>query len=35
MVQGFGGVLTKLTREQQEYISINEGGPFKNDEYNY
>jgi adenosylhomocysteinase len=35
MVQGFGGTLTKLTKHQQEYISVNEDGPFKGDSYNY
>ena len=35
MVQGFGGVITKLTKSQQKYISINQDGPFKDDSYNY
>ena len=35
MVQGFGGTLTKLTKQQQEYISIKKEGPFKSDSYNY
>ncbi len=35
MVKGFGGTLTKLTKEQQEYISIDEKGPFKGDSYSY
>ena len=35
MVQGFGGTLTKLTKLQQDYISVNEDGPFKGDSYNY
>jgi len=35
MVQGFGGTLTKLTKKQQDYISVNEDGPFKGDSYNY
>ena len=35
MVQGFGGTLTKLTKDQQEYISVNKDGPFKGDSYNY
>ena len=35
MVQGFGGTLTKLTKDQQEYISVDEDGPFKGDSYNY
>ncbi len=35
MVSGFGGTLTKLTKQQQEYISVNEKGPFKGDSYSY
>ena len=35
MVKGFGGTLTKLTKQQQEYISIEEEGPFKGDSYSY
>ncbi len=35
MVQGFGGTLTKLTKQQLEYISVDEDGPFKGDSYNY
>ena len=35
MVQGFGGTLTKLTKHQQNYISVNKDGPFKGDSYNY
>ena len=35
MVKGFGGTLTKLTKEQQKYISVDEKGPFKDDSYNY
>ena len=35
MVYGFGGTLTKLTKDQQDYISVNEDGPFKGDSYNY
>ena len=35
MVKGFGGTLTKLTEDQQNYISVNKDGPFKNDSYNY
>ncbi len=35
MVQGFGGTLTKLTKNQQDYISVKEDGPFKDDSYNY
>ena len=35
MVQGFGGTLTKLTKQQQDYISVSKDGPFKGDSYNY
>ena len=35
MVEGFGGKITKLTQQQQEYISVDENGPFKDDSYNY
>ncbi len=35
MVQGFGGTITKLTQEQQDYISVDEDGPFKGDSYSY
>ena len=35
MVKGFGGTVTKLTKKQQNYISVNKNGPFKKDEYNY
>ena len=35
MVQGFGGTITKLTKEQQDYISVNKDGPFKGDSYSY
>ena len=35
MVQGFGGVLTKLTQEQAEYINVPVDGPFKVDSYKY
>ena len=35
MVQGFGGTLTKLTKHQQEYISVSKDGPFKDNSYNY
>ena len=31
MVKGFGGTLTKLTKQQQDYISVNKDGPFKGD----
>jgi len=35
MVKGFGGTLTKLTKQQQDYISVEEDGPFKGDSYSY
>lgn len=35
MVRGFGGVVTKLTPEQAEYINVSIDGPFKVDSYKY
>ncbi|MFT7243394.1 MAG: adenosylhomocysteinase [Candidatus Azotimanducaceae bacterium] len=35
MVQGFGGVLTKLTADQAKYIDVEVEGPFKNETYKY
>ena len=35
MVRGFGGTITKLTKEQEDYISVEKNGPFKGDSYNY
>ncbi len=35
MVEGFGGVLTKLTKDQAEYIHVPVDGPFKSDAYKY
>ena len=35
MVAGFGGVLTKLSKIQKDYISVNTDGPYKSDDYNY
>ena len=35
MVRGFGGTLTKLTKEQQKYILVAEDGPFKGENYTY
>jgi len=35
MVRGFGGVLTKLTPTQAEYINVLVDGPFKVDSYKY
>jgi len=34
-VQGFGGVMTKLTQKQADYIGVGVDGPFKNDAYKY
>ena len=35
MVEGFGGVLTKLTDAQASYINVARDGPFKPDSYKY
>ncbi|GAB1262842.1 adenosylhomocysteinase [Aurantivibrio plasticivorans] len=35
MVEGFGGVITKLTGNQAEYINVNVEGPFKPESYKY
>ncbi|MGB5324919.1 MAG: adenosylhomocysteinase [Pseudomonadales bacterium] len=35
MVRGFGGVMTRLTREQAKYINVSVDGPFKPHEYKY
>jgi adenosylhomocysteinase len=35
MVQGFGGVMTRLTQQQGDYIGVNVEGPYKNDSYKY
>jgi adenosylhomocysteinase len=35
MVEGFGGVMTKLTDQQGDYIGVSVNGPFKNDSYKY
>jgi adenosylhomocysteinase len=35
MVSGFGGVITKLTQEQADYINVPVEGPFKGDSYKY
>lgn len=35
MVAGFGGVLTKLTKEQADYINVPTEGPFKTETYKY
>ena len=35
MVQGFGGVITHLTKGQAEYINVPQEGPFKPEAYKY
>lgn len=35
MVEGFGGVVTRLTQEQAGYINVPVEGPFKGDDYKY
>ncbi len=35
MVEGFGGVITKLTAQQAEYIGVEIDGPFKPESYKY
>ena len=35
MVQGFGGVVTRLTDTQAGYIGVSADGPFKPDHYKY
>ena len=35
MVEGFGGMVTKLTEEQATYIGVSVEGPFKDEEYKY
>ena len=35
MVEGFGGVITKLTPVQAKYINVKVDGPYKLDEYKY
>ena len=35
MVEGFGGVITKLTETQADYIGVSVDGPFKPDSYKY
>jgi len=35
MVSGFGGVITKLTPTQADYINVPQNGPFKGDAYRY
>ncbi len=35
MVEGFGGVITKLTTDQAKYIHVNVEGPYKPESYKY
>ena len=35
MVAGFGGVITKLTKTQADYINVDAAGPFKPESYKY
>ena len=35
MVEGFGGVLTRLTQEQAKYINVEVDGPYKPEAYKY
>ncbi|MBT9312456.1 adenosylhomocysteinase [Leptothoe kymatousa] len=35
MVEGFGGVITQLTKTQADYINVPVEGPFKTDSYKY
>ena len=35
MVNGFGGVITRLTDEQAKYINVSVEGPFKPESYKY
>ena len=35
MVQGFGGVITKLTGDQADYLGVPQAGPFKPETYRY
>ena len=35
MVEGFGGVLTKLTKDQAAYINVDVDGPYKPEAYKY
>ena len=35
MVEGFGGMVTKLNKEQADYINVSTEGPFKSDLYKY
>jgi len=35
MVEGFGGVITKLTKDQADYIHVDVDGPYKPESYKY
>ena len=35
MVEGFGGVMTRLTQEQADYINVAVDGPYKSEDYKY
>ncbi len=35
MVEGFGGVMTQLTKTQADYIGVEQEGPFKPESYKY
>ncbi len=35
MVEGFGGTITRLTKEQANYISVDRNGPFKPPDYRF
>ena len=35
MVEGFGGVVTRLTQTQADYINVAATGPFKPETYKY
>ena len=35
MVEGFGGVVTKLTKDQADYINVDVKGPYKPESYKY
>ena len=35
MVEGFGGTMTRLSKDQADYINVPEEGPFKTDIYKY
>ena len=35
MVEGFGGVVTKLTKDQANYINVDVKGPYKPKSYKY